>query len=241
MACTKRREDIVNDLVLKEGNTIVTDSLIVANMYKEEQNSVISTIINLIQSLNEIGKSDFSPDNFIKSIYTIKGIDYPKFKITESAFAYNITMGDINVNALKVKIGFLHELKHVTEKHQNRDKIQVKVLLRIQQLEKEVRPVEHRSNTLGNLNTESCLQQRLNKMIRLLAFSEDISFQKAWRVFRSMYNRTYRTNLKLKMYHYKKKNELKRITAPQYLAIKNQLENAIRVADRLLNKKNTTA
>ncbi|MFD5261173.1 MULTISPECIES: hypothetical protein [Bacillus] len=146
-----------------------------------------------------------------------------------------------NINALKVKGGFLKDLKHVTKKHQNLDKIQIKVLFRILQLEKGVRTIEHCSNTLVNLNTESCLQQRLNKMIRLLAFSKDVSFQKAWRIFRSMYNRTYRTNLKLKMYHYKKKNKLKRITAPQYLAVKNQLENAIRVADVLLHQKNMTA
>ncbi|HFK1458772.1 Rha family transcriptional regulator [Bacillus sp. SRB1LM] len=238
MASTKRREGIVNDLVLKERNTIVTDSLIVADMYKENQHSVISTIINPIQNLNVINKVNFLSDKFIKSTYSMKGKDYPKFKLRESTFAYR-KMG--NINALKVKDGFLNDLKHVTKKHQNLDKIQIKVLFRIPQLEKEVRTIEHCSNTLINLNTESCLQQRLNKMIRLLAFSKDVSFQKAWRIFRSMYNRTYRTNLKLKMYHYKKKNKLKRITAPQYLAIKNQLENAIRVADVLLHKKNMTA
>ncbi|MBC2686447.1 Rha family transcriptional regulator [Bacillus toyonensis] len=200
MASTKKREDLVNDLVLKEGNTIVTDSLIVADMYKEDQNSVISTIINQIQNLNEIEKGEFFVGEFIKSVYAIKGIDSPTFKLIENTFAYR-KMGDINVNTL----------------------------------------VEYCSNTFVNLNTESCLQQRLNKMIRLLALSKNISFQKAWRVFRSMYNKTYRTNLKLKMYHYKKKNKLKRLTAPQYLAIQNKLENAIRVADTLLNKKNMTA
>ncbi|MGX5475533.1 Rha family transcriptional regulator [Bacillus toyonensis] len=200
MASTKKRQDLVNDLVLKEGNTIVTDSLIVADMYKEDQNSVISTIINQIQNLNEIEKRDFFVGEFIKSVYAIKGTDSPKFKLTESTFVYR-KMGDINVNTL----------------------------------------VEYCSNTFVNLNTESCLQQRLNKMIRLLALNKNISFQKAWRVFRSRYNRTYRTNLKLKMYHYKKKNKLKRLTAPQYLAIQNQLEKAIRVADTLLNKKNMTA
>ncbi|PEK47556.1 Rha family transcriptional regulator [Bacillus toyonensis] len=200
MASTKKRQDLVNDLVLKEGNTIVTDSLIVADMYKEDKNSVISTIINQIHNLNEIEKRDFFVGEFIKSVYAIKGIDSPNFKLTESTFVYR-KMGDINVNTL----------------------------------------VEYCSNTFVNLNTESCLQQRLNKMIRLLALNKNISFQKAWRVFRSMYNRTYRTNLKLKMYHYKKKNKLKRLTAPQYLAIQNQLEKAIRVADTLLNKKNMTA
>ncbi|PEJ28460.1 Rha family transcriptional regulator [Bacillus pseudomycoides] len=240
MEVTKIREDIVNNLVFIEENTIVTDSLIVADMWKEDHNSVISTIINQIQKLNEACESDFSQANFIKSSYTIKGIDYPKFTLTENAFAC-ITMGDINAEALKVKIRFLKEFKHVKEKNQNRKKIQVEILLRIQQLEKEVKTVEHHSNILDTLSTESCLQQRLNKMIQLLAFSEDISFQKAWRVFRSVYNRAYRTNLKLKMYHYKKKNELKRITAPQYLAITNQLGKAIRVADKLLNKKNATA
>ncbi|KFM95199.1 Rha family transcriptional regulator [Bacillus clarus] len=240
MAVTKRREDIVNNLVFIEGNTIVTDSLTVAYMLKKDHNSVISTIVNHIQKLSEAGESDFSQANFIKSSYTIKGIDYPKFTLTENAFAC-IPMDDIHAEALKVKIKFLKEFKHVKEKNQNRKKIPMKVLHRIQQLETEVKTLEHRINSLDTLSTESCLQQRLNKMIRLLAFSEGISFQKAWRVFRSVYNRAYRTNLKLKMNNYKKKNEIKRITAPQYLAITNQLENAIRVADKLLNIKNATA
>ncbi|MED4653067.1 Rha family transcriptional regulator [Bacillus pseudomycoides] len=240
MAVTKKREDIINNLVFIEGHTIVTDSLTVAYIWKEDHNSVISTIVNQIQKLNEAGESDFSQANFIKSSYTIKGIDYPKFTLTEIAFAC-ITMGDIDAEALKMKIKFLKEFKHVKERNQHQKKTPVETLLRIQQLEKKVINVEHRINSLDTLNIESCLQQRLNKMIQRLAFSEGISFQKAWRVFRSVYNRAYRTNLKLKMNNYKKKNELKQITAPQYLAITNQLESAIRVADKLLNKKNAIA
>ncbi|KEK24732.1 Rha family transcriptional regulator [Bacillus gaemokensis] len=240
MGVEKKREDIVGNLVFMEGNKLVTDSLIIAYMMKEEHKSVIHTIVNQIQKLNEAGESDFSKANFIKSSYTIKGIEYPKFTLTESAFAF-VTMGDINAEALKVKIKFLKEFKHVKESNWNCEKIPVEILLIIQQLEKQVRTVEHRINSLDTLNTESCLQQRLNKMIQLLALNEGISFQKAWRVFRSVYNRAYRTNLKMKMNNYKKKHALKRITAPQYLAITNQLEDAVRVADKLLNKKNATA
>ncbi|MEK4893938.1 Rha family transcriptional regulator [Bacillus sp. FSL M7-0996] len=239
MAVTKNREDIINNLVFIEDHMIVTDSLTVAYMWRKDHNSVISIIVNQIQKLNEAGESEFSQANFIKSSYTIKGIDYPKFTLTESAFAC-ITMGDIDEEALRMKIKFLKGFKHVKERNQQQKTIQGEILLRIQQLEKEVRAMGHRINSLDNLNTESCLLQRLNKMIQRLAFSEGISFQKAWRVFRSVYNRAYRTNLKLKMNNYLKRNELKKITAPQYLAITNQLESAIRVADKLLNKQNAT-
>ena len=68
MTSTKRREGIVNDLVLKERNTIVTDSLIVADMYKENQNSVISTIINPIQNLNVINKVNFYQINLLSQL-----------------------------------------------------------------------------------------------------------------------------------------------------------------------------
>ncbi|OSX91570.1 Rha family transcriptional regulator [Bacillus mycoides] len=239
MYVTKRREGIVN-LVFIEGNTIVTDNVTVAYMLKENHNFVISIVVNHIQKLNEAVESDFLQANFIKSSCTIKGIDYPKFTPTEKAVVC-ITMDDTHAEALKVKITFIKEFKHVKEKNQNRKKIPVEILRRIQQLETEIKTLEYRINSLDTLSTESCLQQRLNKMIRLLALREGISFQKAWRVFRSLYNRAYRTNLKLKMNNYKKKNEMKGITAPQYLAITNQLENAIRVADKLLNIKNATA
>ncbi|SFK05189.1 MULTISPECIES: antA/AntB antirepressor family protein [unclassified Bacillus (in: firmicutes)] len=112
---------------------------------------------------------------------------------------------------------------------------------KIIQLEQQVTIVQHRINSLDTIDTDGDLQQRLNKMIQRFAWSEGINFNKAWKMFRSTFNKAYRTNLKTKVNNYKEKHGLKQLTVPRYLALTNQLEDAVRVADKLLNKENEIA
>lgn len=112
---------------------------------------------------------------------------------------------------------------------------------KIIQLEQQVTIVQHRINSLDTIDTDGDLQQRLNKMIQRFAWSEGINFNKAWKMFRSAFNKAYRTNLKIKVNNYKEKHGLKQLTVPRYLSLTNQLEDAIRVADKLLNKENEIA
>ncbi|MEB8692946.1 hypothetical protein BK726_27565 [Bacillus thuringiensis serovar londrina] len=112
---------------------------------------------------------------------------------------------------------------------------------KIIQLEQQVTIVQHRINSLDTIDTDGDLQQRLNKMIQRFAWREGINFNKAWKMFRSTFNKAYRTNLKTKVNNYKEKHGLKQLTVPRYLALTNQLEDAVRVADKLLNKENEIA
>lgn len=112
---------------------------------------------------------------------------------------------------------------------------------RMVQLEQQVTTVQHRINSLDTINTEGDQQQRLNKMIQRLAWSEGVNFQEAWKMFRNAFNTAYRTNLKAKINNYKEKHGLKQLTTPQYLSLTNQLSDAVRVADKLLNKGSATA
>lgn len=109
------------------------------------------------------------------------------------------------------------------------------------QLEQQVTTVQHRINSLDTIDTEGDQQQRLNKMIQRLAWSEGINFQEAWKMFRNAFNTAYRTNLKAKINNYKDKHGLTKLTTPQYLSLTNQLSDAVRVADKLLNKGSATA
>ncbi|MBO1583007.1 antA/AntB antirepressor family protein [Bacillus sp. XF8] len=109
------------------------------------------------------------------------------------------------------------------------------------QLEQQVTTVQHRINSLDTIDTEGDLQQRLNKMIQRLAWNEGVNFQEAWKMFRNAYNTAYKTNLRAKLNNYKEKHGLKQLTVPQYLSLTNQLSDAVRVADKLLNKGSATA
>lgn len=112
---------------------------------------------------------------------------------------------------------------------------------RMVQLEQQVTTVNHRLDNIDRIDTIGDLQQRLNKMIRRFARQEKLTISSAWRAFTDAFNTAYKTNLKLRITKYKEKHGLKDLTRPQYLSMTNQLEDAVRVADKLLNKGSATA
>ncbi|WP_223262120.1 antA/AntB antirepressor family protein [Bacillus wiedmannii] len=112
---------------------------------------------------------------------------------------------------------------------------------RMFQLEQQVTTVNHRLDNIDRIDTIGDLQQRLNKMIRRHAQQEKMTIPNAWRAFTDAFNTAYKTNLKLRITKYKEKHGLKDLTRPQYLSMTNQLEDAVRVADKLLNKGSATA
>lgn len=96
--------------------------------------------------------------------------------------------------------------------------------------------VNHRLDNMDQVDTIGDLQQRFNAMVRKYAQTKGIPFGNAWKEFRTAYNTAYRTNLKAKINNYKDKHDIKTLTMPQYLSITNQLGDAVRVADKMLNK-----
>lgn len=112
---------------------------------------------------------------------------------------------------------------------------------RMVHLEQQVTTVNHRLDNIDRIDTIGDLQQRLNKMIRRHAQQEKMTIPNAWRSFTDAFNTAYKTNLKLRITKYKEKHGLKELTRPQYLSMTSQLEDAVRVADKLLNKGSATA
>ncbi|NRD80324.1 antA/AntB antirepressor family protein [Bacillus sp. BRMEA1] len=97
--------------------------------------------------------------------------------------------------------------------------------------------LKHRVDNLDRIDTIGDLQQRLNGMIRRYAQQEGVNFSKAWKEFRNAYNTAFNTNLTAKINNYIDKHGLKSLTAPQYFSLTNGLEDAVRVADKMLNNK----
>ena len=99
----------------------------------------------------------------------------------------------------------------------------------------ELTTVIHRVDNLDLTNIEGTPRQRLNAMIRKYANLNGITYKTAWQEFTKAYNIAYRTNLKRR-----KTNEeavlLRRLTMPEYLETSGEIEDAIRVADKMLNQ-----
>ena len=98
-----------------------------------------------------------------------------------------------------------------------------------------VTTVEHRVDSLDAVNLEGDLRQRLNKMIRKYAHDTGLGYGAAWNEFKRRFNTAYSTNIELmKTNHYKQTG--KELSTPRLLEEKESLEDAIRVADKMLNK-----
>lgn len=107
---------------------------------------------------------------------------------------------------------------------------------RLRQLEERANAAHHRIDNIDKIDTIGDLQQRLNAMIRKYAADNGLSFQRAWREFKQAFNTAYRTNLTMLIENYKMKHGIKKLTMPEYLSKVDRLEDAIRVADKLLNR-----
>lgn len=103
-------------------------------------------------------------------------------------------------------------------------------------IKQEQEEIKYRLDNIDSLDTVGDLQQRLNAMVRRYAQDKGISFGNAWRDFRTNFNTAYRTNLKLLINNYKDKHNLKSLTMPQYLSVVDRLPDAIRVADKMINR-----
>jgi predicted nuclease with TOPRIM domain len=102
-------------------------------------------------------------------------------------------------------------------------------------LRKQVETINHRVDNFDSLDTIGDPQQRLNKMVRKFATQEGITFQKAWREFKGNFNIAYHANITSLHENYQLRNG-KKLTLPQYLTETDQIQDAIRVADKMLNR-----
>lgn len=103
-------------------------------------------------------------------------------------------------------------------------------------LKEKTEVLEHRVNSLDATNIDGTPRQRLNDMVRKYAYDNGILYPQAWKDFRRNFNTAYRTNIELKKKNYQKKHGIKKITYPEYMERVGLIEDALRVADKMLNR-----
>jgi phage regulator Rha-like protein len=99
----------------------------------------------------------------------------------------------------------------------------------------QVTVVQHRLDNIDRIDTIGDLRQRLNRMIQRYAHQNGIPFNHAWKDFVQAFNTAYRTNLELRRQNYINKTG-KDVSRSQFLEDMGLLEDAIRVADKMLNR-----
>lgn len=237
-------------LVFIEKGQAVTDSLTVAEVFGKDHNNVLKDIRKQIVHAGP----DFAAVNFYSGSYLDKNSQKrPKFNLTEEAFTL-VVFSYNTKEAVRTKIKFIQEFKRMRESLTVQPKTQLEILqASINQLvaqEKRVNEIEqktirieqenqvlkHRIDNLDQVNIEGDLRQRLNGMIKLYAHSIGGRYSDAWKEFVQAFNTAFRTNIELRRQNHINKTG-KDISRPKFLEEIGQIEDAIRVVDKLLNNK----
>ncbi len=92
-----------------------------------------------------------------------------------------------------------------------------------------------RIDNIDCTNIEGTPRQRLNAMIRKYSLDKGILYNYAWKEFKRRFNLAYGTNIELRRDNYCLKNNIKSLTIPEYLERVDLIEDALRVADKMLN------
>lgn len=224
----------MNQLITSD---IKMTSLDIAEVTGKMHKHVMADVRKEITDLgDEIGRTIFRPTERIDSQNRKQPIyEFGKDGAMQLALKYD---AKTRYNVIK----YVEQLENDTKPKSQLEIMQMQINQMVQQ-EKEIKSIKteqetikHRLDNMDNLDTIGDLQQRLVGMVNRYAQDKGISFGQAWRNFRASFNIAYRTNLKLLINNYKEKHNLKSLTMPQYLSLVDRLPDAIRVADKMLNK-----
>lgn len=105
----------MTQLVFIDNGRVVTDTLIISEMFGKTHDNVMRDTRNQIEKIKEAGESEFSLLNFEESTYTSdRGRNYPKIDMTEEGFVL-VAMSYVTAEAMKMKVKFIQEFKRMRE------------------------------------------------------------------------------------------------------------------------------
>jgi prophage antirepressor-like protein len=108
---------------------------------------------------------------------------------------------------------------------------------RMKDLERQIFIANERINNIDKVDLAGDEQQQFNKLIRAYARKTGRTFQQAYRDFKGAFNIAFHTNTTAIHENYMMKN--KKCTLPEFLVATNRIEDAIRIADKMLNEQQT--
>lgn len=229
-------ENLVN--VLNQNGQLVVTSRQIAEDFGKEHQHVTQAIENLISEnpllIKMIIESEYKTD---------RGRTYKEYLLTRDGFSL-LVMGFTGSKALEWKIKYIEafnkmeqELKPasiedlIIMQAQNMKNIREKM----DKVESQTEMLSHRVSNLDCANLEGTPRQRLNSMVKKYGFMKGVNVGIAWDEFIRKYNNAFHSNLNLRKQSYIKKNKIKYISTPDYLEKMGLIEDALRIADKMIN------
>ncbi|ANN30743.1 antirepressor [Bacillus thuringiensis serovar coreanensis] len=193
-----------NELVFEDNGEVVTDSLMVAEMFGKEHDKVLRDI----RTQMDYAGQEFSLANFGESTYTNeRGRMYPKYNLTEEAFTL-VVFGYNTKEAVQTKIRFIKEFKRMKEYIKKQQQVPTDPMsilkLTFEALEGQKQELQHIKSDVKDLRENAPLfavecDEISNAVKRhgvtLLGGKQSNAYQHAGirgKVYRDIYNQLYR-------------------------------------------------
>lgn len=105
-----------------------------------------------------------------------------------------------------------------------------------EEIRKEQKIQSSRIDTLNGVCIEGTKRQKLVKTVQAYANKNGLTYREGWHRFKAAYNTAFHTNIGNSISYYMKENGLtKKPSVPEFLENKGLLDDALRIADKLLN------
>ena len=238
------------ELVEVRNQQVVTDSRKVAEVFGKRHDNVMRDIENIIEGLLKIEDTHPTEMFFLESyINEQNGQKYLQYYMNRDGLSL-LAMGFTGKKAMQWKLKYIEAFNQM-EKQQKTQLTTADLFLQNALLMKELETkqqeqqkaidrqqeqLKKQQSTLETLNgvcTDGTKRQKLNRLVRSYANKNGVQYADAWNLFKEMYNNAYHTNLKLQKTNYCKRNNIKKMSTPLFLEKTNQLDDALRVAEKM--------
>ncbi|WP_051179830.1 Rha family transcriptional regulator [Selenomonas ruminantium] len=238
----------IDELVQVNNEQVVTDSRKVAEVFGKEHKNVIQSIENIKAENSAVSSMFYETD------YTAgTGKHYKMYLMNRDGFSL-LVMGFTGAKAMQWKIKYIEAFNEMERQLKEQPKSQIDILvesakalqrqerelarlrLDTEEIRKEQKIQSSRIDTLNGVCTEGTKRQKLVAMVQAYAAKNGLTYREGWHRFKAAYNTAYRTSIGNSISYYVKENGLKKKpSVPEFLEKKGLLDDALRIADKLLN------
>ena len=237
----------IDELVQVDNEQVVTDSRKVAEVFEKEHKSVLRSINEILAAQNCAAKF------FYETTYDNRGKQYPMYLMNRDGFSL-LVMGFTGAKAMQWKIKYIEAFNEMERQLKEQPKSQIDILvesakalqrqerelarlrLDTEEIRKEQKIQSSRLDTLNGVCTEGTKRQKLVAMVQAYAAKNGLTYREGWHRFKAAYNTAYRTSIGNSISYYMKEKGLKKKpSVPEFLEAKGLLDDALRIADKLLN------
>ena len=232
------------ELVEVRNQQVVTDSRKIAKVFGKRTDNVMRDIDNIkkdVPNFEEMFFESEAPDSYgrMQRIYYLNrdGLSL-------------LAMGFTGKKALEWKLKYIEAFNEMKKQQKTQlttadlflqnallmKQMETKQQEQQKAIDRQQEILEKQQSELDTLNgvcTDETKRQKLNRLVRSYANTHGVQYADAWNLFKEMYNNAYHTNLKLQKTNYCKRNNIKKMSIPLFLEKTNQLDDALRVAEKM--------